>query len=91
MFGSKTSRVPSYTFSWTFTYSTGTTVGSTYMATRDGTQLNNGVSLQFDEQSTVTWGSQFESGIYYNGSVIYNLVIGIVDPVRSISVGSLVF
>ena len=91
LFGSKTSRVPSYTFSWTFTYSTGTTVGSTYMATRDGTQLNNGVSLQFDEQSTVTWGSQFESGIYYNGSVIYNLVIGIVDPVRSISVGSLVF
>lgn len=91
LLGSKTSRVPSYTFSWTFTYSTGTTVGSTYMATRDGTQLNNGVSLQFDEQSTVTWGSQFESGIYYNGSVIYNLVIGIVDPVRSISVGSLVF
>lgn len=91
LLGSKTSCVPSYTFSWTFTYSTGTTVGSTYMVTRDGTQLNNGVSLQFDEQSTVTWGSQFESGIYYNGSVIYNLVIGIVDPVRSISVGSLVF
>lgn len=91
LLGSKTSFVPSYTFSWIFTYSTGTTVGSTYMATRDGTQLNNGVSLQFDGQSTVTWGSQFESEIYYNGSVIYNLVIGIVDPVRSISVGSLVF
>lgn len=91
LMGSKTTRVPSYTFSWIFTYSTGTTVGSTYMETRDGTQLNNGVSLQFDEESIVTWGSQFETAIYYNGSVIYYLVIGIVDPVCSIAVGNLVF
>ena len=91
LMGSRTYRVPSYRFSWTFTYSTGTIEGVTYMSTSDGKRLENGCTLQFDEQSAVTWGSVFEASIYYNDTIPYNIVVSIVDPVRSISVGNLVF
>lgn len=91
LMGSRKYRVPDYTFSWTFTYSTGTIEGNTYMATRDGKRLENGCTLQFDEQSTVAWGDTFEASICYNDKFSYNIVVGVVEPIRSISVGDLVF
>lgn len=91
VYGSKTTRVPSYTFSWIFTYSTGTMEGSSYIKTQSGKSFNTGDELQFDEQSGLGTDGGFCFTLYYNGQYLSRLAIDIIEPVRSISVGNLVF
>lgn len=91
VYGSETIQVPSYTFSWIFTYSTGTMEGSSYIRTASGRNFNNGDELQFDEQSGLGTDGDFGFTLYYNGQYVSRIVIERIDPVRSISVGDLVF
>lgn len=91
VYGSKTTRVPSYTFSWIFTYSTGTMEGSSYIKTQSGKSFNTGDELQFDEQSGLGTDGGFCFTLYYNGQYLSRIAIDIIEPVRSISVGDLVF
>lgn len=91
VYGSKTTRVPSYTFSWIFTYSTGTMEGSSYIKTQSGKIFNTGNELQFDEQSGLGTDGGFGFTLYYNGQYLSRITIDIIEPVRSISVGNLVF
>lgn len=91
VYGSETTRVPSYTFSWIFTYSTGTMEGDSYIETQSQKRFNNGEELQFDEQSGLGTSGGFGFMLYYNGQSLSRITIDIIEPVRSISVGNLVF
>lgn len=91
VYGSATTRVPSYTFSWIFTYSTGTMEGDSYIETQSQKRFNNGEELQFDEQSGLGTSGGFGFMLYYNGQSLSRIAIDIIEPVRSISVGNLVF
>ena len=91
VYGSATTRVPTYKFSWTFTYSIGTTEGVSYIETQSQKRFNNGEELQFDEQSGLGTSDGFGFMLYYNGQSLSRITIDIIEPVRSISVGNLVF
>lgn len=91
VYGSATTHVPSYTFSWIFTYSTGTMEGDSYIETQSQKRFNNGEELQFDEQSGLGTSGGFGFMLYYNGQSLSRITIDIIEPVRSISVGNLVF
>lgn len=91
VYGSATTRVPTYHISWTFSYSTGTLEGDSYIETQSQDRFNNGEELQFDDQSGLGTSGVFVFMFYYNGNAISRITFDIVDPVRSISVGNLVF
>ena len=91
VYGSATTRVPTYRISWTFSYSTGTLEGDSYIETQSQDRFNNGEELQFDDQSGLGTSGVFVFMFYYNGNAISRITFDIVDPVRSISVGNLVF
>lgn len=93
LIASETSRVPEYTITWEFSYSIGTIEGNSYLNFGDGKTLANGGHLQLDEQSSIPWvkGAPFDFALYYNGSSVGSFIFSLVEPVRSISVGNLVF
>ena len=62
-----------------------------YIETISQKRFNNGEVLQFDGQSGLPTSDGFGFQLYYNGQALSRIIIDIIEPVRSISVGNLVF
>ena len=89
MFASLTSSVPSYTLTYSFTFSDGTvenSVGFVWSSRSGRTNMSNGQSFQFDEQSTEQW--EFDTyyvDLSYGGVELASWQVVLVSPMSSIS------
>lgn len=61
-------------------------ISTSYIGTREGITINNGDTVQFDEQSNLPTVGALEFTVHYNGTALTTACIKIVNPVNSISV-----
>lgn len=89
MFASLTSRVPSYTLTYSFTFSDGTvenSVGFVWSSRSGRTNMSNGQSFQFDEQSTEQWEfDTYNVELSYGGVELASWQVLLISPLSSIS------